>query len=204
MGTVVGKLKGLGVADLLMRAGVVQEGMTGNANFPDAGTLVAEMVAARDALVEAMVAAADGGRQAHLVQRQAKARLKERMTQVLNHVLSVAPGDVLRLITSGFPERRPPALIGLLPAPGNLRAAFGNPGEARLRWEPVHGARLYRVFVNMREANGEDVWLELGSEPHAHGVVRGLEPLKYYWFRVQAVGTAGNGAMSDPARTLVI
>ncbi len=205
MGTVVGGMKGLRAVELVSMAQMIEEHMTGNPNFPDAGPLVAQLGAARIAMMTAITDAMDGGRTAHFVQRVRKAELKGVLTRLLNHVVSVALGDLPKLVSSGFPQRRPALRIGALPAPQKLVARFGeHPGQVHLGWAPVRGARMYRVEMSDAVPDQDMVWRVVAEVPHAHYTVTDLPSLRYYWFRVVAVGTAGESPFSDPAQSLAI
>ncbi len=205
MSTVVGGMKGLRAVDLASMARRIEEHMTGNPNFPDAGPLVAQVVAARQALMLAIVDAMDGGRTAHYIQRERKAALKNAMTMLLNHVLSVALGDPVKLVSTGFPQRRPSLRIGPLTAPRKLVARNGDhPGQIHVHWAPVYGSRLYRLEMNDGDPDQEEGWRTVAEVSAARFTMEGLASLRYYWFRVVAIGTAGESPYSDPARSVAL
>ena len=205
MSTVVGGMKGLRAVDLVSMARGVEERMTGNPNFPDAGPLVAMVTAAREALMAAIVDAMDGGHTAHFIQRERKAELQNALTKLLNHVLSVGLGDMTKLVSSGFPQRKPAVRIGALAAPQNLVARHGDhPGQVHVAWDPVHGARLYRLEMNDGDPDHAEGWRKVAEMSHAHYTLDGLASLHYYWFRVIVIGTAGDSPYSDPARSVAI
>lgn len=205
MKTVVSGTKGLSVADLISKALVLEVHMMGNPNFPNAGPFVAAVTAAREALEVAMVDAMDGGRSAHGNQRALKQRLKDAITRLQLHVSNVANGDAVKLLSSGLALRKPPLKLGPLPAPLRLVAVHGiHQGELHLRWVPVHGARIYEVFINEGDPDNAADWRSVGFVSHAHFEFQGLASLRYYWFRVRALGAAGASPFSDPARSVVI
>ena len=43
-------------------------------------------------------------------------------------------------------------------------------------------------------------WQAIGYTTRVRHTVRDLDSLKAYWFCVSAIGTAGEGAQSDPAK----
>ena len=205
MGTVVGGMKGLRTVELASMAQMIEEHMTGNPNFPDAAPLVAQVVAARQDLMVAITDAMDGGRSAHFIQRERKAALKNALTMLLNHVLSVALGDLNKLVSSGFPQRRPPLRIGALATPQKMVARHGDhPGQVHVHWAPVYGARLYRLEMNDGDPDQQEGWHTVAEVTHAYYTMESLASLRYFWFRVVAIGTAGESPYSDPARSVAL
>ena len=65
-----------------------------------------------------------------------------------------------------------------------------------LGWDKVRGARSYVIQFcadPMHDAN----WQHAGVSTKSSFIVTGLTAGVKYWFRVAAVGTAGQGAWSD-------
>jgi len=126
------------------------------------------------------------------------------------YVDSVARGDLILVLRSGFEPSRIPRPVGMLPEPQNLRAKPGDhPGTVNLRWRNVKGGDSYQLQVReelpLRDTSEEgklvkEAWRDLPSTTRTTMEVTGLQSLRYYWFRVAALGSAGLGPWSDPAR----
>jgi hypothetical protein len=70
-----------------------------------------------------------------------------------------------------------------------------------LLWQAVSGAHSYIVERNDTDPLNEDLWKPEGYSTSSHGYVSGsLQTGHVYWYRVRAIGAAGIGAQSDPAR----
>jgi hypothetical protein len=64
----------------------------------------------------------------------------------------------------------------------------------------VWGAKLFVAqFKPFEGGAGEGGWTEAAMPSACKAVARGLESGKKYWFRVAAIGTAGQSPWSDPA-----
>lgn len=188
---------------LIAKSLFVEGKMTDNANYPTPNPSIAVLTAARQALESANAAAADGGHSAHLAKRMAVATLKGLLRDLAGHVTSVSSGDETMIVSSGFDVRKRTEAIGKLSAAGDLVARFTNfHGEVDLNWNVVRGAHLYQVYVNALDPADEGKWEMSGITTKSRHLVSGLETGKFYWFRVQAVGTAGYSPMSDIAKSL--
>ncbi|MBL0127437.1 MAG: fibronectin type III domain-containing protein [Flavobacteriales bacterium] len=188
---------------LVAKALFVETKMTGNANFTTPVPSIAAITTARGELEAAIVSAMDGGKSAHLDKRVKEAALILLLIEEAAYVTSVSGGDVVKIISSGFDVRKVPTPIGLLDAPGNLRATLtAFPGQAKLRWDPQYGAYSYLVY---RKPDGaeESEWALIATETRASYTDEGLTTGKFYWFKVVAIGAAGPSPASDPAKTLI-
>lgn len=96
-------------------------------------------------------------------------------------------------------ERGRKPLLGKPAAPQNLAAKIGTyDGTVNLTWEKVYGRLVFVVQFNT-DAAGESGWITAGMPTACKFTVKGLESGKKYWFRVAAIGTAGQSPWSDPA-----
>jgi chitodextrinase len=76
-------------------------------------------------------------------------------------------------------------------------------GEIDLNWQPVRGAASYAIVRSTtgNVANAGD-WAAAGTSTKSKASVSGLTSGTRYWFRVAAVGSAGQGPWSDPATAI--
>ncbi|MFN8350356.1 MAG: fibronectin type III domain-containing protein [Flavobacteriales bacterium] len=92
-------------------------------------------------------------------------------------------------------------LRGELPPPRNLGARLTNKqGCASLVWEREYGADMHHVY--MSTSNDPFNWELIGVTTKSRFNADSLEPGKFYWFAVSAIGAAGESSMSEPCRVM--
>lgn len=196
-------LDGLTATEKTAKALFIHTRMTGNANFTTPVPTLATLDAARQDLEDAVAAALDGGKAAVFAKNEAEKALDEIITQLAGYVMSVAGDDEVKILSSGFELRRAASPIGVLPAPRNMSADLTDfPGQVKLDWDGVKGAALYQVFQNDTDPDDALAWKVIGMTTQSRMLVNDLESGKTYWFRANAVGTAGESPMSDPATSV--
>lgn len=127
------------------------------------------------------------------------------LVQWASYVEIVAKGDATIIGMSSFPVRGAPVRVTAPPsAPDPFLAAAGTKtGEAEMRLGKIAGAR---GFIVERNANPNDPagWVHVVSTATSKRKIKltGL-PSGRWWFRVAALGTAGQGPWTDPATCIV-
>jgi hypothetical protein len=192
---------GLTPAQLIERARALFIALTGNADFPTPTPTLAVLDAAADALEAAEAAVINnGGRQDYLARNERDTDLRSLITLLGSYVQVTSGGDPEKILSAGFQTRKVAAPLGLLPAPGNLRAVASSlPGVIDLRWDRVRGRLIYQVEICEGDTLLPENWkplILLGR--NAHTAV-GLTSHKDYSFRVRAIGAAGPSPLSDTA-----
>lgn len=176
--------------------------MTGNANFATPTPTLASITAKANDL-ETRYNDANSARQT----AQQKTTLQDTsdgesnalMTQVALYVENTSGGDAAKIQSAGMEVRADGAPIGTLPAPLGLIATVGDiDGELDLDWDSVRGANSY-VIQKSPDPITPTSWQQAAIVTKSKGTVTGLTSGTKYWFRVAAVGTAGQGPWSDPA-----
>ncbi len=71
-------------------------------------------------------------------------------------------------------------------------------GELDLSWDAVSGARSY-LIQKRTDPNTPSSWTHAGTSTKSSITISGLTSGTRYWFRVSAVGAAGQSGWSDPA-----
>ena len=99
-------LSRLSATGMVDRARFHEQRMTDNAAFPAPTPTLAAIAAARVALEEAITAAIDGGRTARAIRNARRAELKQLLDQLAGYVASVAEGNELAILSSGFELKR--------------------------------------------------------------------------------------------------
>jgi len=174
---------------------------TGNANVTLPPTLLTDLGAACDALENANIAVRDnGGRQDTLIRDARVGDVEEQVRALAGYVQAQCDDDPEKIVSTGFEVRRRPSKLGVLHAPGNLRAGRGKlPGEVKLRWDGVYGRLMYAVFITAGDPKVEEGWKLLVQTSKNSHIATELASDTAYFFRVQAIGTAGGGQLSDDA-----
>jgi hypothetical protein len=133
-------------------------------------------------------------------QGQKEDSLDKLMSQLAGYVESVA-GDNEELVRrAGMDTRAAPGSGSAQPgAPPALSATRGDhEGEIDCSWDTVAGARSY-VIEKSPDPPTATSWAHASVSTKSRSTIGGLTPGTRYWFRVAAVGTAGQSGWSDPA-----
>jgi hypothetical protein len=119
------------------------------------------------------------------------------VSQLANYVENTSGGDQAKIESSGFGVRRVPAPpIGPLPAPTDMSVAPNeHAGTMDMDWRKVNGAKSY-VIERAVDAPVL-VWTPALTTTKSKAVVNTMTSGSKYWFRVAAVGAAGQGPWSD-------
>ncbi|MBP6390569.1 MAG: hypothetical protein KA175_01285 [Flavobacteriales bacterium] len=196
-------LDGLTALDKVAKAVFIGGKMTGNATFPTPVPTLAALDTARENLELAIAAALDGGKSVTFAKNEAEADLDEVITQLAGYVVSIAGADEVKIRSAGFDVRRRGSPIGELLAPGNLRADLTEfQGQIATDWDPVYGARLYEVYRNDSDPAVEAEWKLVAMTTKSKHLEQGLASGSTHWFRIKALGTAGESPLSDPAQAM--
>lgn len=176
--------------------------MTGNPNFttpvPD---LMAITAAVTDLEIKynAAQAARQTAQQKTTEQNDSERAADLAVTQLAAYVENASAGDAVKIQSAGMDVRADGAPIGPLPAPTDFVATVGDmDGEIDLDWDSVRGATSY-VVERSPDPITPTSWQQAIVVTKSKGTVSGLTSGTKYWFRVAAVGAAGQGAWSDPA-----
>jgi hypothetical protein len=117
------------------------------------------------------------------------------LAQTANYVQSVSGGEASIIELVGMGVRNTASPVGELPAPANFVVVAGqNGGRITLRWEKLRGARVY---VAEHTTDLAASWTRAGAVTRTKLALEGLTSAARYWFRVAAVGAAGQGAWSE-------
>ncbi|MBL8001143.1 MAG: fibronectin type III domain-containing protein [Flavobacteriales bacterium] len=194
----------LNANQLVEKSKFVVSRMTNNPAFPDPTPKLSDVTAAITALEEAITAAVDRGRTAIAIRRARQQDLKLLMDQLGGHVASVAQGNALAILSTGFGVKRMSSPSKELSAPTDLRADISaHHGRVDLRWAPVKKAVAYHVYMSATEPGPNAVWEQVAVSTKASTKVVGLVSARTYWFRVAAIGSLGAGPFSEVAHSLV-
>jgi len=173
-------------------------GATGKAEFDDCpitiaalGTLVTAGTAALQAEVTARETLA-----LKVTQRRNKFdEIREGVSQFADFARSFYKGDKAQLQAVGLDVVEPLGLLGILPAPANLRSKQGMlDGTIDLSWPLVVGRDFYTVECAQSAAGP---WSEAYRGKTGKTTCTGLTSGAEYFFRARAWNSSGPGTWSD-------
>lgn len=197
-------LSTLNASQVVGKSKFIEARMKNNPVYPLPEPTLAAIETARVNLEIAITAAMDGGRTATAIRNARTKELKLLLSQLAGHVSSVAEGNALAILSSGFEVRRGSTPVGELAAPADLQAGISPfAGRVDLSWNPVKHAVAYQVHQNRTDPADNAGWQLAGICTKAKFKVTGLITATTTWFRVSAVGTTGVGPVSEVAHSLV-
>lgn len=196
-------LAGLPATGLVAKAQGLHDAVEANAVvFPNPIPAAPAFQALIDKLVSANAAVdANKGRKEYLDRDNADAAVRDAVKQWAGYVQMVSGGDPTIIKTSTFEVVKKGSPVGELPPPRNLGARLTNfTGRAALVWEREDGADQHHVY--MSTSNDPLTWELIGVTSKSRYNVDHLEPGKFYWFAVSAIGSAGESSKSEPCRVM--
>jgi len=173
--------------------------MTGNPNFVTPNPALADITAAKAALLTAYNDALSKRSQAKTatdLMADREMAFERLLTLEALYVENASGGDELKIQSAEMSIRAPRVPVGQLYPPLALSAMAGNnDGEIDLNWEPVRGANSYLIQMTT-DPNVPDSWVNKANATESYAVILGLTSGNKYWFRVAGIGAAGQGAFS--------
>ena len=150
------------------------------------------------------VTAAGGGTLLTSIMHEKEEKFDVAMTGMGRNVDNIAKGSKPVILSAGMeadkerePAQVPEAATDMSAKPGLL------PGTNDLKWKRPKFALFFNVYSSPDPPDANS-WKLKGQTTKSKFTVTGLEPLKNFWFRVEAVGTAGTGPLSDPAASVAL
>jgi hypothetical protein len=196
-------LSNISPADLLLKASHIRQEMTGNTNFATPSPTMLEIEDASDALGSAIEEAMNRDSSKIALRNIKYDELKYLLEQLGSYVQNVSLGDAEIIISSGFEVLQQSGPIGPLPAAAYLTAKPAGIGSEKLNWDAVRGARVYIVEQCTADPAVETAWTLFAYTTQSRYTATDLTTGQLMWFRVKAIGAAGVGVASDPARCVV-
>jgi hypothetical protein len=195
-------LSHLSVSSLLLKATNVVTSMTGNPDFP---APVPTLVVIDGKIAELTAAANEAANRDKVkvaIRNLRRSELKSLLVELASYIQTQSGGDEDKILSTGFEVVRRGEPVGPLSPPAALVARTGEDiGTVSLLWYAVTGAHSYMVERNDTDPINEELWKPEGYTTSSHGYVSAsLQTGHVYWYRVRAIGAAGVGAQSDPAR----
>ncbi len=131
------------------------------------------------------------------LQDQSSAEADLLVAQLASYVDGASAGNAIIIESAGFEVRATPTPIGELPAPTDVQVMPSeHAGSADVSWKSVYGAKTYTI--ERAEDGGVLDWKVIGYSTKKRAALNSMVSGKKYWFRIAAIGTAGQSAWSDP------
>lgn len=190
-------------ADLLVDTDKVIAAMTGNPKFPAPAPTLAEVGTAKGIFSDALSEASGGGIEETAFKDQKRVALVALMRRLATYVDGIANGDLVVLLSSGFPAQKERQPVGILPAPENLRLRrLDLSGKIKARVKPVDNAASYEW--RFTTATAPTAWQSGGITTAASEVLENLTPGTVYVVQVRAIGSKGPSEWSDSASLMAV
>lgn len=200
----IGFLNRDGEAPFTNKVTIILESLNGNSVYPNPTPALAVVEAAFEAYKLAAAEAAQGGRK-NIAERDARrAELVAVLRQLSSYVEGTANGDMVKLLSSGFPVQKPTRTpVGPLPAPAAPVVTQGPvTGTIAVSTAVVRGASSYNWSLVLKSAPGVEV--QTAQTTSASTEFSGLVPGQIYLVSVNAVGASGTSDWSDDGSLMVI
>ncbi len=171
--------------------------MSGNSHFPAPPVPIAVLEAALDKLNNLMTAAIQGSHLDKSLRNGQVLVIQQLLQQQANYVEGIALGDLPILESSGFDVAKLPTPLGIPNAPKRVVAVYtAKRGQIDLRFNGSHGAKFYNVMCSTDPSNAAH-WILLANTTRNRYSATGLVSNITHYFRVVAVGAAGESVASD-------
>ena len=208
MATVKLALAELSIEEKLQLTNNIVSGLTGNAVFTTPNPTLATLQATAASLTTAVTKVADIRKQSEIAtieQDDAEDLLDSALTQLGSYVENTSGGDEAKILSTGMGVKAAAAAIGILPAPGPVAANTGDaPNEVDLSWPRLTGSKSF-VIQYATDPNAPDGDWKFGTtSTRSSCTIGNLAPGTRFWFRVAAVGSAGQSPWSSPVTARAI
>jgi hypothetical protein len=174
------------------------DGLTGNPYFPQTQPALADVIATRDAYVQA-VNGLDRSPTSIARRNEARISLVQGMRELALFLQQKSQGDRVKLLSTGFPlqkSRRPS--VGLPTVPGGVRMRRGRVATQLIAYcDRVDSARAYQWRYAI--ATAPTVWTMPDPGSSTRFLIDGVVPGTVYLVQVRAFSTRGAGDWSDTA-----
>ncbi|MGB3525818.1 MAG: fibronectin type III domain-containing protein [Flavobacteriales bacterium] len=180
---------------------LVESSMQANHHFVDPIPALAAITAKREALEGAIADAANGDRVALALRNTLDRELSQLLVAACGYVNCASNGDRDVALTSGFVAAKIPSPIPLVDPPYNVTAKpTTKRGEVMVRFKTHHGSRTKQIYMTTVDPATNPQWTQAAVTTKTQCLITGLDPDKFYWFRLNAVCTAGISGFSEPAK----
>ena len=191
----------LPIPEKIAKAQQIVTALTGNSGFPTPNPALASVTSAINKL-DTSYAEAQAARQEAKAKTSQQNKDEDELEQIISrlaaYVESVGGDDETLIQSAGMDTKSSPAPSAIPGLPPALSATAGDhDGEIDLAWDTVEQAKSY-VIEQSADPPTATSWAHAGVATKSSTTISGLTSGTRYWFRVAAVGTAGQSGWSDP------
>jgi hypothetical protein len=180
----------------------IYDSMNGNPVFVAPSPSLAILKSVTDALEAAFIERQSGAHKAVATMHTAEELFDKVMTAMGAYVDNIAQGSEVIIVSAGMQVRRAKSSVGIPVKVENLRGFPADVlGVIHLRWKRVYGKKSYNIYMKM-DGEGDEQYRLAVQSTKASVTLEGLKSAQYYWFRVETLGSAGKGALSDAAKVI--
>jgi hypothetical protein len=184
----------------------IKTAMTGNANFSTPNPSLATVGTKTTALQAAKVArdnAIEAAKAATEALHAAEADYDATITQLAAYAENITAGDPVKLESGGFELRSNATSVTDLDQVHDLRVVTnGVPGRFEVRWDNVHGAKMYEVQITATPAD-ESSWETAKISAPTRLRIEDLPSGTRQYTRVRAVAKQLTGPWSSTVDKIV-
>ena len=181
----------------------ILESMDGNLNFPETSPTFADISTTFNAYVVALGKARSGDKEAIAVKKDLKAELVDKFELLAFDVNNQALGDAAKLRSTKMPMYKERVNRVPLQEPVDVYIMHGSQsGEIIMGVGKTPGARMF-MFEHTVDIANEDSWISRGTTSRKY-TFKKLVPGTKLWFRVVAVGSNDQQAISKPLEATII
>lgn len=133
-----------------------------------------------------------GGTVNYQAKRVAEVALADLIRELAGYVQAQSGGDASKILSAGFHVRKKGQPVDKVEKVNNLRYIPTDVANtADLRWNVALNATNYQTFINAVGPDADDAWEPIGFTSKTRFTVENLQPGKFYWFRIVAIGRKG-------------
>jgi len=192
----------LGDAALIVFCLRVISGLTSSLFFPTTSPTLLQIIAMKDAFVEAVTNAAFGGPALKIIRDQLKVTLIDGMRLLASNIEDTAGNDPAKLADTGFDIYG--GLRSLWPIPGiaeNLRLFYGKlSGTVIVRVKKANFTLMYECRYTLGDFSEDAEWITIPKSTSTKMIITGIQLGKSIWVQVRCVNGKGEGDWSNPAQ----
>lgn len=180
---------------------VVENAMKNNGHFTSPKPGLAMVTAARENLERSIALSMHGDRVAMARRNSDIKQLVQLLADLCRYVNSASNGDRDVALTSGFEAAKPSSPIPLVQPPYKVTAQpTSKAGEVLVRFRTHHGTKSKQVYACSGDPNDQTNYQLIGVTTKMNFLATGLDPNKFYWFKIRSICSAGISGFSDPAK----
>ena len=192
----------LGDAALLVFCLRIISGLTASLYFLTTSPTLLQIIALKDAFVEAVTNASFGGTAQKLIRDQKKVSLLEGLRLLASYIEDNGGNDPVKLADTGFDIYG--GLRSLWPIPGvveNLRLFYGNlSGTVIVRVKRANFTLMYECRYTLGDFSENAEWITIPKSTKTKMIITGIPLGRSIWVQVRCVNGKGEGDWSDPAQ----